>query len=43
MAMVGGDSSVLAVDLNTGKEGAVSVVNGRLFRISIHEAEKEYL
>ena len=31
----------LAVDLNTGNEGAITAVDGRLFRISIHRAEKE--
>ena len=32
---------VLAVDLNTGNEGAITAVDGRLLQTGIHRGEKE--
>ena len=31
------------MDLNTGKDGTVTVVDGRLFQTGINRAKKEYL
>ena len=39
----GDDRQVLAVDLNAGKDGTVTALDGRLFHTGINLAKKEYL